>query len=68
MAKNFVQLKGVQKPCTSKNHIVCELRLASGKEKSLTTLSALGSNNTTILMMLTGFRPVTYGQMHGLKD
>ncbi|MEO5606051.1 MAG: ABC transporter ATP-binding protein, partial [Polaromonas sp.] len=63
MAKNFVQLKGVQKTYDGENLVVRDLNLDVREGEFLTMLGPSGSGKTTTLMMLAGFETATHGEI-----
>jgi putative spermidine/putrescine transport system ATP-binding protein len=63
MAKNFVQLKGVQKTYDGETLVVRDLNLDVQEGEFLTMLGPSGSGKTTTLMMLAGFETATHGEI-----
>ena len=60
----LVRFNGVQKSYDGETLVVKNLNLDIKRGEFLTMLGPSGSGKTTCLLMLAGFEPVTYGEIH----
>ena len=59
----FVEFRNVQKSYDGETLVVKDFNLSIAKGEFVTMLGPSGSGNTTCLMMLAGFEPVTHGEI-----